>query len=114
MKEEDIYRDLCLVTNDYFAAKIACTDVFGTDIYLYVVIYRKDTWESYKSFNIQSIFSDLGQKQWFETAEKFITQLEKPEDWKKTHRFCLARYARQVLADSIFHNNLAFLKRSTM
>lgn len=42
MKEEDIYRDLCLATNDYFAAKIAYTDVFGTDIDLYVVIYRKD------------------------------------------------------------------------
>ena len=74
------------------------------------MVNRKDTWESYKSFSIQSIFSDLGQKQWFETAEKFIAQLEKPEDWKKPHRFCLARYARQMIADNIFHKNLAYFR----
>ena len=108
MKEEDIYRDLCLATNDYFAAKIAYTDVFGTDIDLYVVIYRKDTWESYESFSFFGLASGADQKEWCKKAENVVMQLDKPEDWKRPHRYCLARYAWQVLKDDFFRENLSY------
>ena len=110
MKEKDIYRDLCLATNDYFAAKIAYTDVFGTDIYSYVVIYRKDTWESYESFSFFGLASGADQKEWCKKAENVVMQLDKPEDWKRPHRYCLARYAKQVLEDDFFRENLYFDK----
>ena len=110
MKEEDIYRDLCLATNDYFAAKIAYTDVFGTDIDLYVVIYRKDTWESYESFSFFGLASGADQKEWCKKAEKMVMQLDKPEDWKRPYRYCVARYAKQILKDDIFSENLNYNK----
>ena len=108
MNEEDIYRDLCLATNDYFAAKIAYTDIFGTDIYSYVVIYRKDTWESYESFSFFGLASGADQKEWCKKAENVVMQLDKPEDWKRPHRYCLARYAGQVLKDDFFRENLSY------
>ena len=37
-------------------------------------------------------------------------QLDKPEDWKRPHRYCLALYAKQVLEDDFFRENLYFDK----
>lgn len=109
-KLENKFIGLCLAKNNYFAATIYRLEEVEGYANVYVMVNRKDTWESYKSFSIQSMFSNLGRKQWYEAAEKFIAQLEKPEDWKKTHRFCLARYARQMIADNIFHKNLAYFR----
>ena len=109
-KIENKFIGLCLAKNNYFAATICRLEEVEGYVNLYVMVNRKDTWESYKSFSIQSMFSDLERKQWYEAAEKFIAQLEKPEDWKKPHRFCLARYARQMIADNIFHKNLAYFR----
>ena len=103
MKEkENIYRGLCLAKNDYFAAKISYTYVFGINIDLRIVIYRKDTWESYKSFSFKGLASGADQKEWFKKAEKMVMQLDKPEDWKRPHRYCLALYAKQVLENDFF------------
>lgn len=109
-KIENKFIGLCLAKNNYFAATIYRLEEVEGYANVYVMVNRKDTWESYKSFSIQSMFSDLERKQWYEAAEKFIAQLEKPEDWKKPHRFCLARYARQMIADNIFHKNLAYFR----
>lgn len=109
-KIENKFIGLCLAKNNYFAATICRLEEVEGYANVYVMVNRKDTWESYKSFSIQSMFSDLERKQWYEAAEKFIAQLEKPEDWKKPHRFCLARYARQMIADNIFHKNLAYFR----
>ena len=109
-KIENKFIGLCLAKNNYFVATIHRLEEVEGCANVYVMVNRKDTWESYKSFSIQSMFSDLERKQWYEAAEKFIAQLEKPEDWKKPHRFCLARYARQMIADNIFHKNLAYFR----
>ncbi|WP_367465043.1 hypothetical protein ABW387_15165 [Snodgrassella alvi] len=39
-----------------------------------------------------------------------MMQLDKPEDWKRPHRYCLALYAKQVLEDDFFRENLYFDK----
>lgn len=109
-KENILYRGLCLAKNDYFAAKISYSCVFGINIDLSIVIYRKDTWESYKSFYFKGLASGADQKEWFKKAEKMVMQLDKPEDWKRPHRYCLALYAKQVLEDDFFRENLYFDK----
>lgn len=109
-KENILYRGLCLAKNDYFAAKISYSRVFGINIDLSIVIYRKDTWESYKSFYFNGLASGADQKEWFKKAEKMVMQLDKPEDWKRPHRYCLALYAKQVLEDDFFRENLYFDK----
>ncbi|MBI0133447.1 MULTISPECIES: hypothetical protein [Snodgrassella] len=109
-KENILYRGLCLAKNDYFAAKISYTRVFGINIDLSIVIYRKDTWESYESFYFKGLASGADQKEWFKKAEKMVMQLDKPEDWKRPHRYCLALYAKQVLEDDFFRENLYFDK----
>lgn len=109
-KENILYRGLCLAKNDYFAAKISYTHVFGINIDLSIVIYRKDTWESYESFYFKGLASGADQKEWFKKAEKMVMQLDKPEDWKRPHRYCLALYAKQVLEDDFFRENLYFDK----
>lgn len=109
-KENILYRGLCLAKNDYFAAKISYTRVFGINIDLSIVIYRKDTWESYKSFYFKGLASGADQKEWFKKAEKMVMQLDKPEDWKRPHRYCLVLYAKQVLEDDFFRENLYFDK----
>ncbi|PIT61942.1 hypothetical protein BHC47_05455 [Snodgrassella alvi] len=109
-KENILYRGLCLAKNDYFAAKISYTRVFGINIDLSIVIYRKDTWESYESFYFKGLASGADQKEWFKKAEKMVMQLDKPEDWKRPHRYCLAFYAKQVLEDDFFRENLYFDK----
>lgn len=109
-KENILYRGLCLAKNDYFAAKISYTCVFGINIDLSIVIYRKDTWESYESFYFKGLASGADQKEWFKKAEKMVMQLDKPEDWKRPHRYCLALYAKQVLEDDFFRENLYFDK----
>lgn len=108
--KQDKFTGLCLAQNNYFAAIVCYLNKAGDNLYLHVIVKRKDTWESYKSFSFQILDSDIGRKQWFELAEKFITQLQKPEDWKRPHRFCLARYARQVMADNNFRENLTHSK----
>ncbi|MCT6882788.1 MAG: hypothetical protein M3Z52_01670 [Snodgrassella alvi] len=109
-KENILYRGLCLAKNDYFAAKISYSCVFGINIDLSIVIYRKDTWESYESFYFKGLASGADQKEWFKKAEKMVMQLDKPEDWKRPHRYCLALYAKQVLEDDFFRENLYFDK----
>lgn len=109
-KENILYRGLCLAKNDYFAAKISYSCVFGINIDLSIVIYRKDTWESYESFYFKGLASGADQKEWFKKAEKMLMQLDKPEDWKRPHRYCLALYAKQVLEDDFFRENLYFDK----
>lgn len=109
-KENILYRGLCLAKNDYFAAKISYSRVFGINIDLSIVIYRKDTWESYESFYFKGLASGADQKEWFKKAEKMVMQLDKPEDWKRPHRYCLALYAKQVLEDDFFRENLYFDK----
>ncbi|WP_370579122.1 hypothetical protein ABX042_10370 [Snodgrassella alvi] len=109
-KENILYRGLCLAKNDYFAAKISYSRVFGINIDLSIVIYRKDTWEYYKSFYFKGLASGADQKEWFKKAEKMVMQLDKPEDWKRPHRYCLALYAKQVLEDDFFRENLYFDK----
>lgn len=109
-KENILYRGLCLAKNDYFAAKISYSRVFGINIDLSIVIYRKDTWESYKSFYFKGLASGADQKEWFKKAEKMVMQLNKPEDWKRPHRYCLALYAKRVLEDDFFRENLYFDK----
>nr|WP_279031933.1 hypothetical protein [Snodgrassella alvi] len=109
-KENILYRGLCLAKNDYFAAKISYSCVFGINIDLSIVIYRKDTWESYESFYFKGLASGADQKEWFKKAEKMVMQLDKPEDWKRPHRYCLALYAKQVLEDDFFGENLYFDK----
>ncbi|WP_371751803.1 hypothetical protein [Snodgrassella alvi] len=110
-KENILYRGLCLAKNDYFAAKISYSCVFGINIDLSIVIYRKDTWESYESFYFKGLASGADQKEWFKKAEKMVMQLDKPEDWKRPHRYCLALYAKQVLEDDFFRENLYFDKK---
>ena len=39
-----------------------------------------------------------------------VMQLDKPEDWKRPHRYCLALYAKQVLEEDFFRENLYFDK----
>ena len=109
-KENILYRGLCLAKNDYFAAKISYSCVFGINIDLSIVIYRKDTWESYESFYFKGLASGADQKEWFKKAEKMVMQLDKAEDWKRPHRYCLALYAKQVLEDDFFRENLYFDK----
>ncbi|PIT58128.1 hypothetical protein [Snodgrassella alvi] len=108
--KQNKFTGLCLAQNNYFAAIVCYINKAGNNLYLHVIVKRKDTWESYKSFSFQILDADIERKQWFEQAEKFITQLEKPEDWKRPYRFCLARYARQVLADNNFCENLTHSK----
>lgn len=39
-----------------------------------------------------------------------VMQLDKPEDWKRPHRYCLALYAKRILEDDFFRENLYFDK----
>ncbi|WP_144235914.1 hypothetical protein, partial [Snodgrassella alvi] len=80
--KQNKFTGLCLAQNNYFAAIVCYINKAGDNLYLHVIVKRKDTWESYKSFSFQILDADIERKQWFEQAEKFITQLEKPEDWK--------------------------------
>jgi hypothetical protein len=89
-------------------------------------VYRRDTWESYgfcenlvgradfirwtDFIGWRDIISDVDCAQWSEQAENFINQLDKPEDWQRPHRFCLARYARKILEDDNFREDLVYNK----
>lgn len=91
-----------LAKNNYFAVST------------YGIVYRRDTWESYgfcgNFVRWRDIVSDADRKQWLKQAENFINQLDKPEDWQRPHRFCLARHARQILEDDNFRENLIYNK----
>jgi hypothetical protein len=91
----------CLVKNNYFKAIVA--DIDDTDVY--IVIYRLDTFEYYTSFF--DIYS-TDKKSWILEASKVISELDVPIDWKRPHRYCLARYARQVLNDDSFFGELSW------
>ncbi|KEQ01872.1 hypothetical protein SASC598J21_002510 [Snodgrassella alvi SCGC AB-598-J21] len=62
-KLENKFIGLCLAKNNYFAATIYRLEEVEGYANVYVMVNRKDTWESYKSFSIQSMFSNLGRKQ---------------------------------------------------
>ncbi|KDN13798.1 hypothetical protein BGI40_08730 [Snodgrassella communis] len=96
----DILIPECLAKNDHFAAKVAYID----DYRVFVIIYRLDTFEFYTSFNI----SNTDKKSWILEASKVISELDVPIDWKRPHRYCLARYARQVLNDDSFFGELSW------
>jgi hypothetical protein len=91
-----------LAKNNYFAVSTSGT------------VYRRDTWESYgfcgNFVRWRDIVSDEDRKQWLKQAENFINQLDKPEDWQRPHRFCLARYARLILEDDNFREDLVYNK----
>ncbi|WP_239428544.1 hypothetical protein [Snodgrassella communis] len=97
-----------LAKNNYFAVST------------YGKVYRRDTWESYgfcenlvgqaDFIRWRDIISDVDCAQWSEQAENFINQLDKPEDWQRPHRFCLARYARKILEDDNFREDLVYNK----
>lgn len=36
-------------------------------------------------------------------TQNFIEILRRPVDWKKLHRYCIARYVRQVFANDFFY-----------
>jgi hypothetical protein len=90
----------CLVKNNYFKAIVAYIDDAG----VYIIIYRLDTFEQYISFSIDGI----DKKSWILEASKVISELDVPIDWKRPHRYCLARYARQVLNDDSFFGELSW------
>ncbi|KES10192.1 hypothetical protein SASC598O11_012190 [Snodgrassella alvi SCGC AB-598-O11] len=110
-KEQNKFIGMCLAKNNYFAACICNTEKTEKYICVQVIVYRKDTWEFYKSFSLQSLILTSDYSQWYEQAENFIALLDKPEDWKRPHRFCLARYAKKVVRDNFFYENLAYLKK---
>lgn len=97
-----------LAKNNYFAVST------------YGKVYRRDTWESYgfcenlvrraDFIRWRDIISDVDCAQWSEQAENFINQLDKPEDWQRPHRFCLARYARLILENDNFREDLVYNK----
>ena len=71
-KIENKFIGLCLAKNNYFAATIYRLEEVEGYANVYVMVNRKDTWESYKSFSIRSMFSDLGQKQWFRLRKNLL------------------------------------------
>lgn len=96
-----------LARNDYFIVTLTG------------FIYRLDTWESYTHCT-EILFANLEKKDnsafdikfkyFSELAKKFISQLDQPEDWKRPYRYCVARYARQILKDDIFSETLHYNK----
>ncbi|PIT44009.1 hypothetical protein [Snodgrassella alvi] len=96
----DILIPECLAKNDHFAANVAYID----DYRVFVIIYRLDTFEFYTSFNI----FNTDEKFWISKAHECISKLKVPIDWKRPHRYCLARYARQVLNDDSFFGELSW------
>ncbi|WP_239325304.1 hypothetical protein [Snodgrassella gandavensis] len=90
----------CLVKNNYFKAIVAYIDDAG----VYIIIYRLDTFEQYISFSMDG----TDKKSWILEASKVISKLDVPIDWKKPHRYCLARCARQVLNDDDFIRKLKY------
>ena len=94
-----------LAKNDFFIAYAINLyenlDVYENRTNFVVRVYRRDTHETYGSFSLH----DLNRKLWSSTANDIIKKLNKPEDWKRPHRYCLARYAKQVLKyDNFFHS----------
>ncbi|NUF77799.1 hypothetical protein GY065_02485 [Snodgrassella sp. ESL0323] len=96
-----------LARNDYFIVTLTG------------FIYRLDTWESYTHCT-EILFANLEKKDnsaldikfkhFSELAKKFISRLDQPEDWKRPYRYCVARYARQILKDDIFSETLHYNK----
>lgn len=67
----------------------------------FICVIRRKIYEKYESFRVH----DLNRRVWSSIANKFIKRFNKPEDWKRSHRYCLARYARQVLKyDNFSHS----------
>ena len=92
-----------LARNDYFR------------VYICGFVERMDTGESYASCEGISeweynTITDIRIKELTEQAENFIYHLGKPEDWKRPYRYCVARYAKQILADDVFSENLNYNK----
>ncbi|PIT34511.1 hypothetical protein [Snodgrassella alvi] len=96
-----------LARNDYFIVTLTG------------FIYRLDTWESYTHCT-EILFANLEKKDnsafdikfkyFSELAKKFISRLDQPEDWKRPYRYCVARYARQILTDDVFSETLHYNK----
>ena len=101
-----------LAKNDFFIAYVGSLYETKNRIDAFVCVIRRDTYETYESFSLY----ELNKKLWSSIANDFIKKLNKPEDWKRSHRYCLARYARQVLIkDNFIHNldkNLSALQKS--
>ena len=101
-----------LAKNDFFIAYVGSLYETKNRIDAFVCVIRRDTYETYESFSLY----EPNKKLWSSIANDFIKKLNKPEDWKRSHRYCLARYARQVLIkDNFIHNldkNLSALQKS--
>ena len=101
-----------LAKNDFFIAYVGSLYETKNRIDAFVCVIRRDTYETYESFSLY----EPNKKLWSSIANDFIKKLNKPEDWKRSHRYCLARYARQVLIkDNFIHNldkNLSVLQKS--
>lgn len=91
-----------IVKNNYFKAIVANANTYINRNYindLSIYIYRLDTLEPYSNLYISSD----NQKNCFTQVQKFIEKLGRPVDWKKLHRYCIARYVRQVFTDDFFY-----------
>lgn len=64
----------------------------------YIIIYRRDTYESYLGLSL--INSE--KNEWSYCVKHIISRLAKPIDWKRPHRYCLARYYRHQLEQDTF------------
>ena len=90
-----------LAKNDFFIAYVGSLYETKNRIDAFVCVIRRDTYETYESFSLY----EPNKKLWSSIANDFIKKLNKPEDWKRSHRYCLARYARQVLKyDNFSHS----------
>lgn len=89
--------NLCVYENNYF---LAVAYVYESSNY--IIIYRRDTYEGYLSLSL--IYSE--KNEWSYCVKHIISRLAKPIDWKRPHRYCLARYARSVLKQDAFSESL--------
>ena len=91
-----------LAKNDFFIAYVGSLYERKYRIEAFVCVIRRDTYETYESFSLY----EPNKKLWSSIANDFIKKLNKPEDWKRPHRYCLARYAKQVLKYDNFSHSL--------
>lgn len=94
---------VCPAENDYFKSFIINVEQSNKNNFrnITTVVYRLDTFEVYSYIHIYDIYHE-NKEESFIKIRQYLMQLEKPIDWKKPHRYCIAQHVFRILRNEKF------------